>query len=48
MTQYRKKGQIDLLEKVPQKPKKKFDWDGLFGGLFLIIIVAAIIGNISE
>lgn len=48
MTQYRKKGQIDLLEPVPQKPKKKFDWDGLFGGIFIFIIVAAIISNLSE
>ena len=48
MTKYRKRGQIDLLEPVPEKPKKKFDWDGLFGGLFLIVIVVAIIGSLSE
>ncbi|MBL4647302.1 MAG: hypothetical protein JKY99_12700 [Rhizobiales bacterium] len=46
MTQFRKKGQVDIYEPVPAKPKKKFDWDGLFGAIFLIFIAVAVLSNL--
>lgn len=47
MTLYRKKGQIDLLEKVPTK-EKPFDWDALFGFILLAFIALAVLGSCTS
>lgn len=46
MAQYRKRGQIDLFEKVPAK--KKIDWDAWFGGIFFLVIIIAVVANLTS
>lgn len=48
MTQYQKEGQVNIYGPVPQKPKKKIDWDAWFGGAFLIFIALAVLSSCAS
>ncbi|WP_395173316.1 hypothetical protein [Roseibium alexandrii] len=38
---------VDYFREKPQ-PKKKFDWDSLFGGLFLLFCVLVLLGSCTN
>lgn len=38
---------VEYFREKPQ-PKKKFDWDALFGGLFLLFCVLALLGSCTS
>jgi len=38
---------VEYFREKPQ-PKKKFDWDALFGGLFLLFFALALLGSCTS